>query len=180
MPNDTFVDRLSTFLGEKVSYLYLVAVLVIGFEVCARYLFNQPTVWAHESSVALCALGFVFGGTYAMRRGAHVRIDVLVRLLSPRWRRRLELVNHVIIISYLLIFIYACWLIASRSWSQMETSGSAWNQPTPVLLKTGLGLGAIAMLLQAINHIIKLWRGIDLPGDEDVELAHEAPPQVLD
>lgn len=169
MSKDFFVDRLSTFLGEKLCYLYLFAVAIIGVEVLARYFLGSPTIWAHEASVALCALGFIFGGTYAMRRGAHVRIDIVVRLLPAHWRRRIELVNHVIIVVYLCIFLYACWLISSKSWEQMETSGSAWNQPTPVLLKTALGVGAFALLLQTITHIIKLWRGIDLPGEDPME-----------
>ena len=77
--------------------------------------------------------------------------------------------SHAIIAIYLCVFLYACWLIASKSWEQMETSGSAWNQPTPVLLKTALGVGAFALLLQAVTHIIKLWRGIDLPGEDPME-----------
>ena len=48
----------------------------------------------------------------------------------------------------------------------METSASAWNQPTPVLLKTVLVIGAGLMILQGLVHLAQALRGgsnVDLP-----------------
>lgn len=160
------IDRLSRFVGEKVCYVYLASVAIIGFEVTARYLFGAPTIWAHESVIALSALGFVFGGVYALQRGAHIRIDVVLLLLPARWRRAVEILNHLIIVAYLSIFIYACWLVAERSVSQWETSASAWNQPTPVLIKSALVVGSLAMLLQALAFLVRLLRGQPVPGSD--------------
>jgi len=164
------IDRLSRFIGEKLCYVYLISVAIIGFEVVARYVFNAPTIWAHESVIALSALGFIFGGVYALVRGAHVRINVVVKLLPQRWQRVVEIVNHVIIVIYLLVFIYAGWMVAERSIGQWETSASAWNQPTPVLIKTALVVGSVAMLLQAAVFLLRLLRGQSVPtGDSSID-----------
>jgi TRAP-type C4-dicarboxylate transport system permease small subunit len=42
-------DRISGFTGRYVAYWSLIAPCVYTFEVVARYLFNSPTNWAHES-----------------------------------------------------------------------------------------------------------------------------------
>ena len=70
------MGRLSKTVGEWLSYVYLVAVAVITYEVVARYFFNAPTIWAHESTIALTAIGFVFGGAYTMQRRGHIAITI--------------------------------------------------------------------------------------------------------
>ena len=40
------IDRLNRLLGERLCYLYLVAVAITAYEVVMRYLFNAPTTWA--------------------------------------------------------------------------------------------------------------------------------------
>ncbi|MEO1190545.1 MAG: TRAP transporter small permease [Pseudomonadota bacterium] len=157
------VDRCSRVIGESMSYVYFLSVAIIGFEVVARYFFNAPTIWAHESVIALTALGFIFGGVYAMQRGAHVRIFVVVQLLPKHWQRRIEIFNQALICAYLCVFIYACWGVAERSIQQWETSASAWNQPTPVLVKTALVVGGIAILIQSFAFLIRLIRGHSIP-----------------
>ncbi|GAB5467709.1 MAG: hypothetical protein Kilf2KO_07390 [Rhodospirillales bacterium] len=158
-----FIDRCSRFIGESMAYVYLASVAIIGFEVVARYFFGAPTIWAHESVIALSALGFIFGGVYALQRGAHVRIFVVVQLLPKRWQRRIEIFNQFVICAYLLVFIYACWILAERAIMQWETSASAWNQPTPVLIKTALVVGGVAILIQALAFLVRLLRGESVP-----------------
>ncbi|HSP01074.1 MAG TPA: TRAP transporter permease DctM, partial [Thioalkalivibrio sp.] len=43
------IEGLSSFTGVFVGYWSLVAVFVYSYEVIARYAFNSPTNWAHES-----------------------------------------------------------------------------------------------------------------------------------
>ena len=44
-----WVDKINGYVGEYVSFWSIIAVFVYYYEVLARYLFNSPTNWAHES-----------------------------------------------------------------------------------------------------------------------------------
>ena len=41
------------------------SMLILIQEVVLRYGFNSPTIWAHETTVFLCATAFVYGGQFS-------------------------------------------------------------------------------------------------------------------
>ena len=153
------IDRLSKAVGEAVSYVFLASVAIISYEVVARYFFNAPTIWAHESTIALTAIGFVFGGAYTMQRRGHIAITIVYSLFPARFRKGLDVFNVLVELFYLSLLFYAGWIVAGKSWEVMETSASAWNQPTPVLLKTVLVIGTGLMIVQALVHLAQALRG---------------------
>lgn len=153
------VDWLSKTVGECLSYVFLASVAIISYEVVARYLFNAPTIWAHESTISLTAIGFVFGGAYTMQQRGHIAITIVYWLFPPRFRRVLDVVNVLVELFYLSLLFYGGWIVAGKAWAVMETSASAWNQPTPVLLKSVLVIGTGLMILQAVAHLVQALRG---------------------
>ncbi|MBA7540200.1 hypothetical protein ES705_32494 [subsurface metagenome] len=56
------IDRLSQWLGRVSSFLIIAMTLLICYEVVARYIFNRPTIWAHEASAMVFGTYFVLGG----------------------------------------------------------------------------------------------------------------------
>jgi TRAP-type mannitol/chloroaromatic compound transport system permease small subunit len=161
------IDRLSKTVGEWLSHVYLASVAIISYEVVARYFFDAPTIWAYESTISLTAIGFVFGGAYTMQRRGHIAITIVYSLFPPRFRRVLDVLNVLIELFYLSLLFYAGWILAGKSWAVMETSASAWNQPTPVLLKTVLVIGAGLMILQALAQLVQALRGQGGPYSAD-------------
>lgn len=151
-----FVDTLSRRTGEALSYVFLISVGVMAYEVGARYLFGMPTIWAHETTICLTAIGFIFGGAYAMQRSSHIRITIVYELCPAGVRRVFDFISALVTIAYLALLAYAAWIVAARAWAVMETSASAWNQPTPVLLKSALVLGAALMCIQGIAELLRL------------------------
>ena len=101
------IDRLSKTVGEAVSYVFLASVVIISYEVVARYFFNAPTIWAHESTIALTAIGFVFGGAYTMQRRGHIAITIVYSLFPPRFRKVLDVFNVLVELFYLSLLFYA-------------------------------------------------------------------------
>lgn len=163
-----FVDRLERRIGQAVSYVFLLSVAIMAFEVIARYLFGAPTIWAHESTITLTALGFLFGGAYTMQQRGHIRITALYNHFTPRAKWAADLFANLVMLFYVAVLIYASWILAAKAWSSMETSASAWNQPTPVVIKTGLLVGSVLLLIQGLVHLLQLL-GLaksEEPGDE--------------
>jgi TRAP-type C4-dicarboxylate transport system permease small subunit len=168
------IDRLSKLTGQAVSWVFLAAVAITFYEVVARYLFNAPTIWAHESTIFLCAIGFIFGGVYALQRGDHIRITVVYDLLPERARRVVDIANTLLILGILCLLIYAVGIQAQRALAVMERTGTAWNVPIPAFLKTLLVVGAALMALQAAAQLWALIARRDRP-DHDTSHRNGSP-----
>lgn len=151
-----FVDRLERRIGQAVSYVFLLSVAIMAYEVIARYLFAAPTIWAHESTITLTALGFLFGGAYTMQQRGHIRITALYHHFPARLRWAADLFANLVMLFYVGVLIYASWILAANAWATMETSASAWNQPTPVIIKSGLFIGSVLLALQGVVHLLQL------------------------
>lgn len=75
--------------------------------VLLRYGFSYGSVWAQELEWHLLVPLILFGMSYAMLHGEHVRVDVLYARFDERTRLRIELVSQVLC---LLISIAIIWL----------------------------------------------------------------------
>ena len=90
-----WIDRLSLFAGEFVSYWAVIAVFVYYYEVIARYVFGSPTSWAHESMYLMFGMQYLIAGAYAMLTESHVRVDIFYSPLTARKKAWTDLVTSV-------------------------------------------------------------------------------------
>jgi TRAP-type C4-dicarboxylate transport system permease small subunit len=72
------------------------AMAILIQEVVLRHVFNAPTIWAHETTIFLCGIAFVYGGLYCTARDRHIRVVLIYDALSPAWRRRFDVVISLI------------------------------------------------------------------------------------
>ena len=152
------VDRVSRWLGERLSWLFLIAVALTAYEVVLRYVFNAPTVWVHDLVIAITAVGFVFGGAYALQRNDHIRITSLYERAPRGARRVLDILSLLLTTVYLALLTYAATRQAARSIELRETSGHAWDVEIPMVLKTVLAMGAALMAVQAVVLLLRALR----------------------
>ena len=64
----------------------------------------------------------------------------------------------MLIVAYLALLTYAAVRPALTSIELRETSGRAWDVPVPPVLKTALALGAALMTVQAVLHLVWVFR----------------------
>ena len=148
-------------LGRAINaggIVFAIAILasagILGLEVVLRYVFNAPTTWAHETVIFLNACAFVFGGLYVVARDAHIRVVLIYDQLSPRLKRAFNVWISLACLAATTFFAWASWQSLKRAvWTptgeiRLETSGSAWDPPTPGLLKIFLFVVLIVMAMQ--------------------------------
>lgn len=104
---ENWIDRISLFAGEFVSYWAVIAVVVYYYEVTARYVFNSPTSWAHESMYLMFGMQYLIAGSYAMLTETHVRVDIFYAPLSRKRKAWADLATSV------FFFIFAGTLLAT-------------------------------------------------------------------
>lgn len=153
MPKTPVVDRVSRSLGNALSVLFLVAVLLTCYEVVMRYAFNAPTIWVHDTVIVLSAVCFVFGGAVASQRRNHIQMASYADKAPPAVRRWLPIVCHVLTALYLAMFLWGALQFGIPSVRLLETSGRAWDVPIPAFLKAMLAIGVALMLAQTLSHI---------------------------
>ncbi len=156
-----FVDRCTQLTGETISKLFLISLLISCLEVALRYLFDSPTVWAYDVTIAMCAVAYIFAGSYCLQEGSHIRITSVYGLLPAGGRKTIDL------ISLTLGLIYAGALVkafADKAYSAVyrfqdgmwapETSGNTWDAPTPAIISAFVFLGCVLFLAQIISLIV--------------------------
>ena len=75
------IDRFSMAVGHAFAWCILILTLGTSYGVFMRYVLNDPTSWAFDMSYILYGALFLMSGAYALSRDAHVRGDVIFRLL---------------------------------------------------------------------------------------------------
>lgn len=157
------VDRLNQYVGLSVSHLYMICAAVTVYEVAMRYFFNAPTQWAFEVVMVVCASAWALSGSYVTMRRSHIAITVLYEHVFGRAKWWLDLFILLISHAAMFTFAFALWDPMVHAIKSLERSGTSFNSPEPLILKTLLFVGAVLYCLQLVVNLIKHLTGHGVP-----------------
>ncbi|MBC7132865.1 MAG: TRAP transporter small permease subunit [Roseovarius sp.] len=150
------IDGLNEIVGRVVSVLAVLFAAIIIYDVVLRYVFSDPTRWAFDVSKQIFGFYFIMLGGYALRHGAHVRVDMLTERLSARAQRGIDLLGYLVFFfPFAWVFLTRSWEFALRSWKQGEVTYGAIQMPV-YPLKMAMCVAAGLLLLQGVAEVIKL------------------------
>ena len=148
------IDRLNLGVGHFIAYWSVIAVFVYYYEVIARYVFNSPTNWAHESMFLMFGMQYLLAGGYALRVDSHVRVDVVYGLLPRRAQAIVDVISSVVFFIFAGVLLWTGFVFARRAIRVMEVSFTEWGiQYWPV--KSMIAIGALLLLLQGLSKLTK-------------------------
>jgi len=150
------IDKTSEVAGKLVAWLIIPLVFGLMYEVIARYVFNAPTIWAYDITYMIYGVHFMMGAAYLLYVRGYVRIDVLHRLLSPRWKGGVDASLFLILFFPVMVVLLVKGVhYAAFSWSLQETStAGAWSPPL-YPLKTVLPVAIFVLMLQGVAEFIR-------------------------
>lgn len=147
------IDRANELIGKAVSFLVLVFVGVILYEIFVRYLLNRPTIWAHEvSQMAYGAYVILLGG-YLQQRKGHVNVELLTERFSPRTRAIINCFTWILFFLFCGVLLVKGWEMAWDSFLYRETESTVFAPPI-YPIKMMIPLGALLLLLQGLIKYI--------------------------
>lgn len=159
------IDSISDWSGKFVSIWILVMIGSLIIEVTLRYIFNAPTVWAHELSQHLNGAYAVLAGAFVLRQHRHVRVDLIYERFSLRSRSILDVITYLFFFLFIGTLLAHGWNMAWLSSSVGEFSTSAWHAKV-YPLKWTLVIGAFLLLLQGLANFTRslniVFRGKEL------------------
>jgi len=149
------IDRLNLVAGRLVGWLVLVAVLISAGNALARYGFNAGSnAWLEVQWYLFSAI-FLLGAGYALREGAHVRIDLVAGRMSRRAQAWIDVFGGVfMLLPVSAIILWYGWDAFLLSWHENEVStdaGGLLRWPVKLLVPAGFAL----LILQGLSETIK-------------------------
>jgi len=148
------IDRMNTWVGKAASFLILVLIAVLIYEVLSRYLLNAPTKWSNEISQYLLTGVVMLGGGYCLAGREHVRVDVLYRNFSPRTRCVIEILTFLIVVTFVSAIVWKGGELCYDAWVQDKRSMTILELPLfPSMVL--VPIGAFLIGLQSLGHALQ-------------------------
>lgn len=144
------IERCTDLIGRAASWLVLVIVVLMAGNVLLRYMFSYGTVWAQELEWHLLAPLILFGMSYALLHGEHVRVDVLYAGFSPRRKLYVDLLSAVLCVLISVIIIVLSLKYVQQAWVINEQSADPGGLPYRWLLKSLIPFGFFILILQSL------------------------------
>jgi TRAP-type mannitol/chloroaromatic compound transport system permease small subunit len=168
----TLVSTLNDWVGKIVSMLVFPMIGILVWEVILRYVFNSPTVWAHELSAILYAIFFLLGGAYTLRWKAHINVDIVYYSLPPRVRAIVDLITWMVFYYFILIMLWKGTEFAWSSVTQMERASTVWEPyiwPSKICIPLAAFLILIQGITKSLNDVLIVFTGQDLLSEMEKE-----------
>lgn len=109
------VRNLVTHIEEAILSLLLLSMTLLVFaEVVARFGFNAGIHWAQEVTLLLSAWFVLFGASYGVKVGAHIGVDVFVKMLPAGVHRGVTLIAVALCLFYCGLFLYGSWIYLAK------------------------------------------------------------------
>ena len=131
-----------------------------------RYCFASANVWAEVLAKFMFVWVATFGSSIAIRRNAHLRVDLLIDYLRPKYRYIIQILTYPLI---LLFLIYLCKLgmdLMDRTWVN-KSAGLRLPMAIPY---SAIPVGGVFMILSCIEFIgkrVEALMNLGKPGQPD-------------
>ena len=126
----------------------LVVILRFGMDIGSIFL-QDVVLYLHGSL-------FLLGAAFALKRGAHVRVDIFYRNFNESKKALVDLLGNVIFLQPVCwtILLYS-WGYVEFSWRIMEVSPEPDGLPFVYIQKSLLIAVAVLLSLQSLSEILK-------------------------
>jgi TRAP-type mannitol/chloroaromatic compound transport system permease small subunit len=148
------IDRISEWIGLTVRWLVPAMVVVISFEVVARYLFGRPTIWVYDMAIFLFGYSALLGGAYALKHKNHINVDVVYMGFTDRRKAFSDVVSGLLIGFFLFLIIKYGFKSAIHALEIGERTNTEWAPPIGHF-KLLIPVSAVLLFLQGLANWIR-------------------------
>jgi|BEDMetMinimDraft_2_1075160.scaffolds.fasta_scaffold00472_4 C4-dicarboxylate transporter DctQ subunit len=148
------------WLADQIAgVLGLIGLAAGAVQVIGRYLAPAHAIsWAEEAIVYLVVWAVMIEAAHLVARDGHVRPDVVLRLLPPRWARLAEILNTLAALAFsagLAVYgaeiVETAWILDERSSTDLQFPMWIYDLALPVGA-TLMGVGFLRRLYLLLRH----------------------------
>lgn len=152
------VDGAIRSIGEVVSWVWIILLLVIVVNVVLRYFFSEGRIEFEEIQWHLYSVGFLLGLPFAFVTDSHIRVDVLRERFSDQTRAWIELYGLLLLFfPFVLLVIINAFPFISYSYSTSEISEAPAGLPYRWLIKSVLLIGFFMLFVAGVSRLSRVF-----------------------
>ena len=149
------VDAANTWIGKRIAWLILAAVIVSAVNATVRKIFDTSSNSWLELQWVLFSIVFLLCSPWTLLDNEHIRIDIVNQMLPKRLRDSIDAVGHTFFLMPLCIIMIITGIpFFFRSFEINEQSGNAGGLPqwpSKALLMIAFTL----LLMQGLSELVK-------------------------
>ncbi len=149
-----YTGRLSVFLGKACGVFYLTAIALSVFEVFMRYALDRPTSWTSETIMALVATAWLFCVGAVTQQRRHITVTTMELMVGDAVWARMKKVAIVISMIGVAGLTVMLWGPMVKVLAAPQTTGSAFDPPSPTYIKTAFVVAVCLYLLQLAANLV--------------------------
>jgi TRAP-type mannitol/chloroaromatic compound transport system permease small subunit len=155
LPATRVVDAINTWIGKRLSWLILAAVIVSATNATVRKIFDTSSNSWLELQWLLFSIVFLLCSPWTLLENEHIRIDIVNNLLPQRVRDIIDVVGHAFFLLPLTVvmvitgapFFFKSYEINEQSWN----SGGLPQWPAKSLIMIAFAL----LFVQGLSELVK-------------------------
>lgn len=148
------IERFVDIAGTATAWISLVIVVLMATNVLLRYAFSVGTVWSQELEWHLLVPLALFGMSYALRHGEHVRVDIVYAKFSVRTKTAVDLLTALLTAAISLLVIWLSLNYVQQAYVIDEGSPDPGGIPHRYIIKALIPIGFAVLFAQSIAMAI--------------------------
>jgi len=169
------VDVLARGMNRCAGWLFVLCAFFITFDVLARKFLGFSSQSTTELSGYMLGVGIAWGLAGALDARTHVRIDILIQKVPPRFRGYLHWVALLTLAVFAGFLVYGAWHTTMESWDFKATDNSLLK--TPLIIPQGLWLIGIGVFgIMAALRVVEV--ALLLPTGDIEAIEHLTGPRT--
>ena len=148
-----FLNAISRITGVVSAIIMGVIALIVTYEVIMRYVFRNPTGWTLDFVPYLILWGAFLGGAITLRENRHIKVDLLIRHLSPRKQKILEIFSGGIAIVFCIVLCVKGMEMVTQTKQLGSVDASSLNIPL-FIPQLCIPIGAVLLVLEFLKRLV--------------------------
>jgi len=155
LPAVRIVDAVNTWIGKRLAWLVIAAVLVSAINATVRKIFDTSSNAWLELQWVLFSIVFLLCSPWTLLANEHIRIDIVNNMLPQRARNIIDVIGHAFFLLPLTIVMILTgvpfFLVSYGQNEQSLNAGGLPQWPSKGLIMIAFAL----MFVQAISELVK-------------------------
>lgn len=149
------ITKIIDALGNLCSFLMLLMIANVFYDVVMRYFFNDVSIGMQELEWHLFAAMFMFGIAYTLKEDAHVRVDIFYDSMTKRKQAFINIFGSIFFaLPITLLILYFSYDYAYEAYSIGEGSGDPGGLPHRWIVRSVIPVSSIFLVLSIIHVVL--------------------------
>ena len=155
LPVTKVIDAITTWIGKRLSWLIIGAVLVSAINATVRKIFDTSSNSFLELQWVLFSIVFLLCSPWTLLANEHIRIDIVNNLLPRQVRNAIDVIGHAFFLLPLTVVMILTavpfFLVSYAQNEQSLNAGGLPQWPSKGLIM----IAFIMMFVQGLSELIK-------------------------